>query len=80
LSEANLEETDLRGANLAGANLTRANLLCAELEGANLEGVSLSQACLIGTSEAKVSQPLEQVKIPLKIVEIEHTSKKTDAK
>jgi hypothetical protein len=68
----------LRGANLAGANLTRTNLLCAELEGANLDGATFAQACLIGTSHAKVSQPMEQVKIPLKIAEMEQTGTKPE--
>jgi hypothetical protein len=32
----------------------------------------------VGTSHAKVAQPLEQVKIPLKIAEIEHISQKSE--
>jgi hypothetical protein len=43
-----------------------------------LDGVTLAQACLIGTSHAKVSQPMEQVKIPLKIAEMEQTAKKLE--
>jgi hypothetical protein len=43
-----------------------------------LDGVSLAQACLMGTSHAEVFNPMEQVKIPLKIAEIEHSSKKQE--
>ncbi|HEY9741649.1 MAG TPA: pentapeptide repeat-containing protein, partial [Coleofasciculaceae cyanobacterium] len=47
----------------------------AELEGANLEGANFAEACLVGTSQAEVFPPPQQVKIPLKIAEIEQTSR-----
>ena len=68
----------MRSSKLAWADLARANLLCAELEGANLDGVSLAQACLIGTTYAKVALPIEEVKIPLKIAEMEQVINKSE--